>query len=322
MTEKIQGLIIRALSGFYTVRTETGDIICRLRGRLKRIKAEEDIAAVGDRVNITVLPDGSGAIESVEPREKALSRLLSGIKREYRQILLANPDQIALVFACAQPKPSLRMLDRFLVILEKQSIDAIIIANKADIIGEENARALFGLYEPLGYKLIITSALTGLGVEELRQALIGKVTAFAGPSGVGKSSLLNAIQPELGLAVRAVSVSTSKGMHTTQTRELFSLKEGGYIADMPGLRTLALYDMEGEELDGYFRELKDLVSDCQFNDCTHQHEPGCAVIAAVETGKVHPGRYVSYLRLRFGDPEEDDDEIHPYEDMQLPEDQD
>lgn len=322
MTESIQGLIIRSLSGFYTVRTDQGDFISRLRGRLKNVRAEEDIAAVGDRVNITVLPDGSGAIESVEPRKKALSRLLSGIKREYRQILLANPDQIALVFACAQPKPSLRMLDRFLVILEKQGIDAIIVANKADLIGAESARTLFGFYEPLGYKLIITSARTGLGVEELRQALIGRVTAFAGPSGVGKSSLLNAIQPELGLAVRSVSISTSKGMHTTQTRELFALNEGGYIADMPGLRTLALYDMEGEELDGYFRELKDLVSDCQFNDCTHQHEPGCAVIAAVENGQVQQGRYVSYLRMRFGDPEEDDDEIHPYEDLQLPEEQD
>lgn len=296
-----QGLIIRAQSGFYTVHGASGDIICRLRGKLKRERPEEDIAAVGDHVNFSHSGDGSGAIESVEPRTKSLARSLSGVRFAYRQILLANPDQVMLVFACARPEPHLRLLDRFLVILEKQRIPVVIIANKVDLVGEASARQMFGLYEDLGYRVIYTSAKQGIGIDELRKALAGKISAFAGPSGVGKSSLLNGVQPALGLQVRAVSEVTSKGMHTTQVRELFPLNGGGYVADMPGLRTLALWDIEPEELDGYFREMAPLVHQCQFNDCTHQHEPGCAILAGVEDGSITKERHTSYLRLRFGD---------------------
>jgi ribosome biogenesis GTPase len=305
VADTLEGLVIRAQSGFLTVKTDAGDYTCRLRGRLKQGDLEGDIVAVGDRVTITPHADGTGEIEAIHERTAEFSRIRTGIKRDFRQILLANPDQIVAVFACAEPPPSLRMLDRFLVIAEKQRIDALIVANKLDLVTREQAEATFGLYTDLGYPVIYTSARTGQGIEDLREHLQGKLSALTGPSGVGKSSLLNAIQPDLGLHVRAVSEATTKGMHTTRVRELFPLNLGGYVADTPGIRSLALWDTEPEELDAYFIEMRDLVADCQFSDCTHTHEPGCAVLAAVDTGQVTPQRYNSYLRLRFGDDSEE-----------------
>ena len=312
MTETLTGLVIKAQSGFLVVRTGQGDYTCRLRGRLKKGSTEGDVVAVGDHVRFQPQEDGTGSIEEVLPRHSLLSRQLSGIKYDYQQILLANPDQLVFVFACARPEPHLRLLDRFLVVAESQNLPAIIVANKVDLVDRAQAEQMFGLYERLGYDLLYTSTKTKQGIEALRQKLIGKISAFAGPSGVGKSSLLNEIQPELGLEVRSVSLSTTKGRHTTQVRELFALDEGGYVADMPGLRTLALWDIEGEELDAYFREMRDLVPNCQFSNCTHSHEPGCAVRASVESGQVDQRRYDSYLRLRFGGVEEDDEEIAEY----------
>jgi len=230
-----------------------------------------------------------------------LSRQLSGVNYEYQQILLANPDQVLFVFACAQPDPSLRMLDRFLVVAEKQQIPAVIVANKLDLVTREHAQALFEVYRRIGYDLIYTSTLTGEGIPELKSRLQGKLNSMAGPSGVGKTSLLNSVQPGLAQEVGAVSRGlTGKGMHTTQVKQLFPLDAGGYLADVPGLRTLALWDIQGEELDAYFREIAPLVPECQFNDCTHSHEPGCAVRKAAEEGRIDPRRYDSYLRLRFG----------------------
>jgi ribosome biogenesis GTPase len=217
--------------------------------------------------------------------------------------LIANLDQAVLVFACAEPAPRLGMLDRFLVISEKQGVPALIVANKTDLVSPEAARGLFGRYSSLGYTVIYTSAKTGFGVEGLKEKVIGKLSLFAGPSGAGKSSLLNVIQPGLGLSVRHVSSATSKGRHTTVVRQMFALDEGGYVADTPGLKALALYDIEPEELDGYFPEMRPLVEECSFSDCTHVHEPGCAVLGAVKDGRVHPERYQSYLRMRFGDGE-------------------
>jgi ribosome biogenesis GTPase len=216
-------------------------------------------------------------------------------------VLAANLDQVVLVVACANPEPHLRMLDRFLVIAEKQGFPAVIVANKIDLVGLDEARAIFGHYPDLGYPVIYASAKTGAGVDELRDALTGKISAFSGPSGVGKSSLLNAVQPGLGLAVSRVSEATRKGTHKTTVRELFKLDGGGYAADTPGIRTLALWDTEPEELDGYFPELRPLVSQCQFSDCGHFNEPGCAVRAAVEAGTVNRDRYFSYLKLRYGE---------------------
>ncbi len=294
----LQGLIIKAQSGFFTVETEQGFVICQLRGKLKKGRAVGDLASVGDKVQITVSADGSGAIEEVEERKRAIVRLDPRPQGDYQQVLLANPDQAVFVFACAHPSPRLKMLDRFLVIAEKQTIPAVIIANKIDLV--EDAKKIFGLYESIGYHVLYTSTKTGAGIEALKSILSGKISAFAGPSGAGKSSLLNAMQPGLGLAVNEISKVMDKGKHTTVTRELFPLEGGGYLADTPGWKSLALWDTEPEELDGYFPELRELVQHCQFNDCTHTHEPGCAVRRALEEGKIHPERYESYLRLRSG----------------------
>jgi ribosome biogenesis GTPase len=297
----VPGQVTRLQSGFYTVKTEQGTVTCFLRGRLKRRDHQGDVIAVGDRVQISLQADGKGEIEEIVPRSNALVRLDPTPKGAYQQILLANPDQVVLVFACAQPAPHLRMLDRFLVIAEKANLPALIVANKLDLVGLREARKIFSIYPPLGYDVLYTSAKQSKGVEALRQRLTGKLSAFAGPSGVGKSSLLNDIQPELGLAVREVSLRNDRGRHTTIVRQMYPLQGGGFVADLPGLRSLALWDTQPEELDGYFPELRDLVASCQFNDCTHRNEPGCAVRRAVEEGIVHPERYESYLRLRFGE---------------------
>ncbi|HXF85444.1 MAG TPA: ribosome small subunit-dependent GTPase A [Anaerolineales bacterium] len=294
-----KGLIVKAQSGFFTVETEQGLVVCQLRGKLKKGKAKGDIAAIGDRVRITILADGSGVIEEVEERKRAIVRLDPRPQGEYQQVLLANPDQAVFVFACAHPNPRLRMLDRFLVIAEKQQIAPLIVANKVDLV--KDPRKIFGLYEDIGYRVLYTSTKTNDGIEELKKALSGKISALAGPSGAGKSSLLNAIQPGLGLEVREVSKALNKGTHTTVTRQLFRLDGGGYVADTPGWKSLALWDTAPEEVDAYFPELRNLVADCQFSDCTHIHEPGCAVRAALAEGKIHRERYESYLRLRAGE---------------------
>lgn len=295
------GQITRLLSGFYTVQIGQEQVICRLRGRLKKGAYEGDRVALGDRVRVLRLSDGSGAIEEIVPRSHALIRKAPGVRGVYQQVLLANPDQVVFVFACANPEPHLRMLDRFLVIAEQQGIPAVIVANKVDLVGLDAARQKFDLYEPLGYPVYFTSVKNRLGIDDLHERLSGRLSALAGPSGVGKSSLLNAIQPKLGLAVREVSAATFKGVHTTVVRQMFALDGGGYVADLPGMRMLSLWDIQPEELDGYYPELRGLVQDCQFNDCTHLDEPGCAVRAAVMAGKVHPLRYDSFLRLRFGE---------------------
>lgn len=293
-----RGLIVKAQSGFFTVKTGDNLVVCQLRGKLKQRKATGDIAALGDNVKITILEDRSGVIEEVEERKQAITRLDPRPQGEYQQVLLSNADQALFVFACAQPNPKLKMLDRFLVIAEKQKIPAVVVANKIDLV--DDARNIFGLYETIGYRVVYTSAKTGDGIPELKEILSQKVSAFAGPSGAGKSSLLNAIQPGLGLAVNEVSTAVHKGKHTTVTRELFALDDGGYVADTPGWKSLGLWDTTPEEMDAYFPELRDLVAQCQFSDCTHVHEPGCAVRAALDEGRVHRQRYESYLRLREG----------------------
>ncbi len=305
-----QGLIIKAQSGFFTVEMSPSRasrdlggagqsfVVCQLRGRLKHGKATGDIAALGDKVRITVLEDKSGVIEEIEERNQAIVRLDPRPQGEYQQILLANADQAVFVFACAHPNPKLRMLDRFLVIAEKQRVPVVIVANKTDLV--ENAKEIFGLYELLGYRVIYTSTKTGAGIDELHDMLKNKISALAGPSGAGKSSLLNVIQPGLGLAVNEISKAMGKGRHTTVTRQMFPLADGGYVADTPGWKSLALWDTQPEEMEAYFPELRGLVQNCQFSDCSHTHEPNCAVLNAVKDGRVHPERFESFLRLRAG----------------------
>lgn len=302
----LRGLIIRSQSGFYTVDTGDRSYICQLRGRLKRGPRLGDVAAVGDWVQFTPLSGRSsrntisGVIEQIEPRQRAIIRMAPTPHGLYQQVIIANPDQAMFTFSCSHPAPRFGMLDRFLVIAEKQRTPALIVANKVDLVSLDAARGMFDHYASLGYPVIYTSVRLQLGIAELHARLKGKITVFVGPSGVGKSSLLNAIQPGLGLAVKEVSLATRKGRHTTAVRQLFPLEGGGYVADTPGLKALALWDIEPEELDGYFPELRDLVAECQFNNCTHSHEPGCAVRAAVESGRVHPERYRSYINIRAG----------------------
>jgi ribosome small subunit-dependent GTPase A len=305
--EYATGKVVRYQSGFFTIRMDDGKIVtCGIRGKLKRRKIQGDIIAIGDEVNFTLLPDGSGVIEEILPRHSELVRLDPTPRGDYRQILLANPDQMMAVFACANPEPHLRMLDRFLVLSEKLGLKAIVVINKLDLLDHASVEKHFSVYPRLGYPVIFTSVKERLGLDELHEALKGKISALTGPSGVGKSSLLNAIQPGLGLAIRDISAQTNKGRHTTVVREMFPLDAGGFVADLPGLRRLSLWDTEPEELDGYFPELRDLVMHCQFNDCTHRSEPGCAVIQAVKEGDVDSERYESYLRLRYGEKSSDD----------------
>ncbi len=301
MPSKVRGLIIRSQSGFYTVETSEGTRVCHLRGRLKRGRRKGDVAAIGDWVEIT--PEGSelGTIEAVEARHHVISRMAPTPRGEYEQILIANPDQAVFVFACAEPAPRFGMLDRFLVTAERQHLPAVIVANKADLVGLPAAQSSFQRYADIGYTVLITSVRLGWGLEALRAHLVEKISAFTGPSGAGKSSLLNLLLPGLHLEAREVSLTTSKGRHTTVVREMHRLPQGGYVADTPGLKALALWDINPEELDAYFPELRDRVAQCAFSDCSHQHEPGCAVLAALESGQIHPERYQSYLRIRFGD---------------------
>jgi len=304
----ISGLIIKAQSGFFTVHTASGNVVCKLRGKLKQKKLESDLATVGDRVTLSRLADGSGMIESVGERTRALTRRKPSPKGraarggsaddQHESVLIANPDQAVFVFACAQPAPHLGMLDRFLVVTEANHIPAIICANKNDLVSPEDAGKLFGGYQTIGYPVIFSSAINGAGVSELREKLKGKISVLAGPSGVGKSSLLNAIQPQLGITVKAVSGATQKGRHTTVHPELIPLNEGGWVADTPGIRALALYDIDKYELDGYFRDICLYVNRCAFNNCTHTQESGCAVKAAVERGEIQSRRYESYLKIR------------------------
>lgn len=297
----LPGLIIRTQSGFFTVETALGPLVCQLRGRLKRGQRTSDLAAVGDRVHVRPAGEGRGVIEGVEPRQRVLSRRSPVPGREAEQVIVANPDQAVFVFACADPAPNPRMLDRLLVAAERQAIPALICANKIDLVGRKAAREVFGPYPDLGYPVVYTSARKGDGLRELRARLEGKLSALAGPSGVGKSSLLNALQPGLELRTHTVREQTRKGHHTTVARELIALGGSTYVADTPGLRALALWDIEPEELDAYFPEIRPLVDACEFSDCSHLHEPGCAVIRAVERGEIRAARYDSYCRMRLGD---------------------
>ena len=302
MTDNLlRGIVVRSQSGFFTLDTPQGEVTARLRGRLKQGPKTGDLLAVGDWVRVSIQDDGTAMIEEIEERSSKLHRLAPTPRGEYEQIIIANPDQAILTFACADPEPRLRMLDRFLIICEEQGVPVVIVANKTDLVGMRQARHLFGHYTELGYRVLYTSVKKNRGIRKLGLLLHSKLSVFAGPSGVGKSSLLNAVQPELGLEVSTVSKATGKGRHTTVVREMFRLNKGGYVADTPGLKALALWDIEPEELDGYFPEIAELVANCQFSSCTHVDEPGCAVVEAVEKGKIHPERYESYLRIRFGD---------------------
>jgi ribosome biogenesis GTPase len=303
---ELTGLVVKTHSGFYSVQTADHLIICQLRGTLKQASKKTELCVIGDRVTVELTDDSTGTrrgvITSVLPRTRVLSRVepsdYVGTAAEREQILIANLDQAAFVFSATRPTPNPRTLDRFLVAAEKADIPSIVIVvNKIDLANAE-ARDNFAVYERIGYPVLYVSASAQIGIEALRDLLTDRLSIFTGPSGVGKSSLLNCIQPGLGQAIGAVSEKLTKGKHTTVNAELVALAHGGYVADTPGIRTLAPWDVEPGELDGYYREFRPFVQGCSFSDCAHRDDLGCAVRAAVERGDISEKRYDSYLRLR------------------------
>jgi ribosome biogenesis GTPase / thiamine phosphate phosphatase len=299
------GTVLRSHGGVYEVETAGGVVEASLRGRIKRDERSGEKVVAGDRVELACIDAGAGetwVIETVHERRSALLRRAPG-KAPRPKVIVANVDRVLIVFAVARPEPHLRMLDRFLVLCESSGLDALIVANKLDLTGSDAARETFGLYEEIGYPVLYTSVKQGVGIEELRQALHGTTSVLTGPSGVGKSSLLNAVQPGLGLRVASISDAVLKGRHTTVTAQLIALEGGGYVADTPGLRELGLWGIELEDLDTCFPEFHPYLGTCRYgNSCTHTHEPGCAIKDAVASGALPAVRYDSYRRLR----EEDD----------------
>jgi ribosome biogenesis GTPase / thiamine phosphate phosphatase len=297
----MQGTVLRAQSGFFWVQTESGVLECTLRGRLKRERQSSDIAVIGDLVDVKQVSPTTGAIEAVEPRRTKLARRAAGTKGIWSEdVLIANLDQVLLVFACASPDFHPRMLDRYLALTESSELDTVIVANKLDLVGIDRARELFAEYERIGYPVIYTSTRQGTGIEELRARLGGRISVVTGKSGVGKSSLLNVVQPGLGLATSEISDAVDKGRHTTRVAELIglALPGGGYVADTPGIRELGLWQFPLDELDWCFREFRPFLGECYFSSCTHTHEPDCGVRAAVVAGQISEERYQSYVRLR------------------------
>lgn len=275
---------------------------CSMRGRLKKERrARTDLAVIGDRVNVRLLEGeaSEAVIESIEPRRNRFARRQPGGRGRYKEhVLVANLDWLFAVFSCFRPPMNPRLIDRFLVIAELDSIDVAIVANKVDLGIDER----FAAYEALGYPVHYTSAHEGTGVEELRERIRGRVCAFVGPSGVGKSNLLNRLEPGLGAAVGALSETLDKGRHTTRVAELHPVAGGGWVADTPGIRELATFRLPLDRLAYCFREMRPLLGRCRFPNCVHDHEPDCAVRAAVDAGEITAERYESYLRIRADEP--------------------
>lgn len=311
-SDLLTGRVLRAAGGFYEVdipgASSDKTYLCSLRGLFKKGRQQStQPVVVGDVVRIRALETSGanargevlseGHIVEVLPRRTQLARSRFG---KIDQITVANLDQVAVVLSLREPELNLHRLDRFLVLAESNELKPLIILNKIDLVDEAELQketdAVREIYEPLGYQVLPVSAEDDRGVEELRQALKDKTSAFVGSSGVGKSSLAGAVQPGLHLWIGDV-MEIGKGRHTTTEVSLHSLDFGGYIVDTPGIKTVSLLEVREVDLAQCFPEIRALQPECRFNDCTHDHEPGCAVLAATETGEIIDSRYDSYTKM-------------------------
>lgn len=291
----LRGLVTRTEGPTLWVDCGGGETPCVLRGRLKKQQLRTgNLAVVGDRVEIEIRPDGPGVIHAVAPRRSELAR--PG-HRGTVQVMAANIDQVVVVQSARQPAYRGRLVDRFLVTARRGRMDALVVVNKCDLEAEPVIRSWVRPLEDSGVRVILTSALDGRGLEALRHAITGLVSVLAGQSGVGKSSLLNALFPGAGAATGEVSAASNKGRHTTSAARLHPLPGGGYLADTPGIRTLGLEEADDSLIAGVFPEIQERAAGCKFRDCTHSHEPACAVKAALARGEIEARRYDSYLRM-------------------------
>ena len=257
-----------------------------------------DPVAINDTVSFVDAGDGSGLITEVLPRRNKQSRRAAGSK-PLEQVIVANVDQIVPVLSAAKPEPKWALLDRYLADAESAGIAALICITKLDLVDEDRFLEEMRVYERIGYRVVMTSAVTGSGLEEFKEALKGQISVFVGKSGVGKTTLLNAIQPGLGLRVGEVSGSTGKGKHTTSHLEMFELDFGGGVVDTPGMREFGLWKADDTDVAWLFPEMRPLIGQCKFGaDCSHTHEPGCAIKQAVEAGHIAEWRYESYLKMK------------------------
>ena len=282
----MQGKIIKGIAGFYYVHVvESGVYECKAKGVFRKEKIKP---LVGDNVRIEILDEENktGNIVEIFPRKNELIRPA-----------VANIDQALVVFAVTKPTPHFNLLDRFLVMMERKEIPVVLCFNKKDIATSSEIAELEAIYEKCGYPIVFTSALEQENIEEIRRLLLKKTTAIAGPSGVGKSSLINLLQNQVQMETGTISRKIERGKHTTRHSELIAVDADSYIMDTPGFSSLYVNDFEKEELKYYFREFASYEGQCRFQGCDHVHEPGCAVKEALEEGKIHPIRYKNYLEM-------------------------
>ncbi|MEM7436558.1 MAG: ribosome small subunit-dependent GTPase A [Myxococcota bacterium] len=296
MTER-QGTVVRSTAGFVDVQIDGTIVRCRVRGRLKQGPKRTDLCVIGDRVTVEETENGASVVSTVHPRVTRFSRRQPGRGPRKEDVLVANLDQLLITFCHGTPAFNPRLLDRFLVIAEHQSIHPLIVMNKKDL-AEPGGMEWSSTYESLGYEILEVSAIDAIGVETLRERLRGRISAFVGPSGVGKSSLINQLLPGLDLGVSTVSDHHGKGRHTTRVASLYPLPGDGFLADTPGIRELGTWALPHDELDRCFPDFDDIRPRCAFRTCSHTHEPDCAVREALERGDIERGRYESYVRLR------------------------